>query len=86
MPQLNTAASGADQSVICRQADIVSGAPVFPGTRVPVRFLQNTIVQGDTIEAFLHDYPMVSKEQAVAVVELAFERAIGPRDEDNIVR
>ena len=82
----DTTEMGVDQSTICQQPDIVSGTQVFPGTRVPVRLLQNSLVGGDTIEGFLHEYPGVSKEQAVAVVELAFERTIGPRDEHNLIR
>lgn len=51
--------------------DIMSGTPVFAGTRVPVQNLFNYIEGGDDISEFLDDFPSVTKEAAVAVLEMA---------------
>lgn len=49
----------------------LSGTPVFAGTRVPVQTLIDYLEGGDSLEAFLDDFPSVSREHAVAVLELA---------------
>lgn len=49
----------------------LSGTPVFAGTRVPVQTLIEYLEAGDSLEAFLDDFPSVSREHAVAVLELA---------------
>lgn len=49
---------------------ILGGTPVFRGTRVPVEILFDHLESGITIESFLDDYPTVSKEQVVQVLEL----------------
>jgi uncharacterized protein (DUF433 family) len=51
--------------------DRLSGTPVFAGTRVPVQTLIDYLEAGDPLEAFLDDFPSVSREHAVAVLELA---------------
>ena len=86
MEQINAAPTGIDPNIICQRPGLLSGAAVFPRTRIPVRFLLNTIVGGGTIEDFVHDYPAVSVEQAQSVLEFVFERTIGPRSDYNIVR
>ena len=49
--------------LIVQSPDILSGTPVFAGTRVPVKNLLDYIRAGDTITAFLDDFPSVSREQ-----------------------
>jgi uncharacterized protein (DUF433 family) len=49
----------------------LSGTPVFAGTRVPVQTLIEYLEGGDSLEAFLADFPSVSREHAVAVLEVA---------------
>jgi len=49
----------------------LSGTPVFAGTRVPVQTLIDYLEGGDTLEAFLGDFPSVTREHAVAVLEAA---------------
>ena len=49
----------------------LSGTAVFARTRVPVQTLIDYLEAGDSLEAFLHDFPSVSREHAVAVLELA---------------
>ena len=51
--------------------EIHSGTPVFAGTRVPVRTLFVHLEAGDSLEVFLDDFPSVSRELAVAVLEQA---------------
>ena len=52
-------------------AETMGGTPVFAGTRVPVQTLFDYIEGGDTIEEFLDDYPTVTKEQTIEVLEMA---------------
>ena len=49
--------------------EILSGTPVFVGTRVPVRTLLVYLEGGETLEEFLDNFPTVSREQAVAFLE-----------------
>jgi len=51
--------------------EIHSGTPVFTGTRVPVKTLFDHLEAGDSLEVFLDDFPSVSREQAIAVLEEA---------------
>ena len=50
---------------------ILSGTPVFTGTRVPVQTLLDYLEGGDTLDDFLDGFPGVSREQAVAFLEMA---------------
>ena len=59
------------ESVIKRNPKILGGTPVFSGTRVPVRILWDHLEAGIRLDEFLDDYPTVSREQAVAVLESA---------------
>lgn len=56
--------------------DFMSGAPVFNGTRVPIKALFDYIEGGDPLDEFLKDFPDVSREHAIAVLELARQKAI----------
>lgn len=58
-------------SVVHCDPDILGGTPVFVGTRVPVRALLEYLEAGDTLDEFLDDFPSVTREQAVAALELA---------------
>ena len=51
--------------------DKVSGAPLFAGTRVPIKNLFDYLEAGDTLEDFLEGFPPVTREQAVAVLQMA---------------
>ncbi len=51
--------------------EIQGGIPVFYGTRVPVKNLFDYLEAGDSLDRFLHSFPSVSKDQAVAALELA---------------
>ena len=51
--------------------EVMSGTPVFVGTRVPIQNLFDYIEGGDGLSEFLDDFPSVSKESAVALLEMA---------------
>lgn len=57
--------------VVHSDPDILGGTPVFVGTRVPVRNLLDYLEAGDSLLEFLEDFPSVTREQAVAALELA---------------
>ena len=49
--------------------DILDGTPVFLGTRVPIRILFEHLEAGDPLEMFLEDFPSVSRELVVQILE-----------------
>lgn len=51
--------------------EILSGMPVFTGTRVPVKRSSTTPKAGDSLEVFLDDFPSCPREIAIAVLEQA---------------
>jgi uncharacterized protein (DUF433 family) len=51
--------------------EILSGQPIFKGTRVPIETLFVHLEKGVSLAEFLEDFPSVSKEQAVAVLGIA---------------
>lgn len=51
--------------------EIMSGTPVFSGTRVPLYNLFDYLEAGDTLDKFLASFPSVTREQAIAALELA---------------
>jgi uncharacterized protein (DUF433 family) len=63
----------APNEVVHTDPAILTGDPVFVGTRVPLRNLFDYLEAGDSLEVFLDAFPDVTKEQAVAALELARE-------------
>jgi uncharacterized protein (DUF433 family) len=59
--------------VVHSDPDILGGTPVFVGTRVPVKILFDYLEAGDSLDVFLDEFPSVTREQAVAALELARE-------------
>lgn len=59
--------------VVITDPEIQGGVPVFAGTRVPVRNLIDYLEAGDSLDKFLDAFPSVTREQAVAALELARE-------------
>ena len=55
--------------VISRDSDVMGGTPVFCGTRVPVQTLIEYLDAGETIDAFLEGFPLVTREQVIALLE-----------------
>ncbi len=60
-------------NVINIDPDILGGTPVFDGTRVPIESLFDHLEDGVSLDDFLEDFPTVSREQAVQVLEMAEE-------------
>ncbi len=60
-------------AIIQSDPEILGGTPVFAGTRVPVQNLIDYLEAGDTLDEFLEAFPSVSREQAIAVLEIARE-------------
>ena len=58
-------------SLVHSDQEILSGTPVFVGTRVPVRILFEFLSAGDSLDDFLDAYPSVERQQAVALLQLA---------------
>ena len=58
-------------AVVHCDPDILSGTPVFVGTRVPVQSLFDYLEGGDTLDEFLRQFPSVRREQAIAALGLA---------------
>ena len=63
-------------SVVKIDPEIMSGAPCFSGTRVPIQNLIDYLEGGDTIEEFLDGFPTVSREQVIAFLEEAKDRMV----------
>lgn len=57
--------------VIHCDPEIMSGTPVFIGTRVPAQSLFDYLEGGETLDEFLHQFPSVRRDQAVAAIEQA---------------
>ncbi len=58
------------EEIVSRNPRVMSGALVFAGTRVPVEILIQHLSAGDLLDVFLGDFPGVSREQAVAYLEM----------------
>ena len=67
---------GVSQSVIKIDPEIMSGAPCFAGTRVPIQNLIDYLEGGDSIEDFLEGFPSVSRGQVIAFLEEAKDRVL----------
>lgn len=69
--------------LISRSKDILSGTPVFHGTRVPIQNLIDYLTTGETIDTFLEDFPTVSREQVMRFLETATEMMVTSVDENS---
>ena len=63
------------QPLVTRSDDRAWGETVFVGTRVPVDTLFEYLEAGDTVDGFLTQFPTVTRTQALAVLEVARQRA-----------
>lgn len=68
--------TASSESVIVRDPDILSGQPVFRGTRVPFQALLDYLEGGDSLDEFLEQYPGVSREEAIGALEEAKARVL----------
>jgi uncharacterized protein (DUF433 family) len=66
-------------SVVVRNPEILSGTPVFAGTRVPVKNLTDYLEGGSTIDEFLDDFPSVKREQVVTFLDEARDQLTAAR-------
>lgn len=65
-----TAFSWQYAATIFHSDDILSGTPVFIGTRVPIKTLFDCLEAGDSVDEFLDHFPSVRREQAISAIEL----------------
>jgi uncharacterized protein (DUF433 family) len=56
--------------LVVSNPEVMSGTPVFKGTRVPVSTIFHYLAAGDPLDEFLDDFPSVTREHAIAVLEL----------------
>ena len=59
--------------IVSQNPQVMHGTLVFSGTRVPVESLIQHLVAGDSLDVFLDDFPTVSREQAVAYLQMTLE-------------
>jgi uncharacterized protein (DUF433 family) len=64
------------QEIVTSSPDILSGTPVFAGTRVPVQALLDYLEAGETIDYFLAGFPTVKREQIAAFLKEARARMV----------
>jgi uncharacterized protein (DUF433 family) len=77
MPPYNFGANRGAQMDVKELVEVdpekMSGTPVFTGTRVPIKHLFDYLEGGDTLEIFLDDFPTVTREQVLGVLELSLD-------------
>lgn len=71
-----TAPSSPIRRIVQISPNIMSGTPVFKGTRVPVQALLDHLEAGDSLNVFLEDFPSVKRQQAIDFLELASKAAL----------
>jgi len=60
-------------SIVSCSPDVMSGTPVFRGTRVPIKNLLDYLSAGDSLDEFLAQFPTVNREQALSLLAFAEE-------------
>ena len=68
-----------ETQIISRSPNILSGTPVFAGTRVPVETIIDYISAGHSLEEFLDDFPTVRREQALELLQRLKQRLADAR-------
>ena len=68
--------------VIHSDPETLGGTPVFVGTRVPVQSLFDYLEGGETLDEFLLQFPSVTREQAIAALDLARESLLASAHSD----
>ena len=58
-----------ETQIISRSPDVLSGAPVFAGTRVPVQTIIDYLAGGHSLDAFFDDFPTVRRDQALELLQ-----------------
>ena len=62
--------------VISRLSDVMSGTPVFAGTRVPIQTIIDYLAGGHPLDEFLDDFPTVRREQALELLQKVKEMLV----------
>ena len=65
-----------DHDLVEIDPEKLGGTPVFRGTRVPIQNLFDSLESGESVEQFIEQYPTVSREQILAVLEESKERLL----------
>jgi uncharacterized protein (DUF433 family) len=65
-----------EMSILSCSPDVMGGAAVFRGTRVPVQTLLDYLEAGESIDDFLEGFPSVTRKQVIAFLEQAKDRLI----------
>ncbi len=65
-----------DHPIVTSTPGVMSGTPVFAGTRVPAQTLIDYLEGGESIDDFLEGFPTVRREQVIAFLEQAKERML----------
>jgi len=68
--------------IVTCSPEVLGGAPVFAGTRVPVQTLIDYLEGNETIDDFLNGFPTVSREQVLAFLEEAKDRVVAAASEN----
>lgn len=68
------------ESVVHSDPDILGGAPVFTGTRVPLHALIDYLAGGQPLAEFLEDFPTVTRDQAVSALRMAARALVADAD------
>lgn len=63
-------------SIISASPEVMSGTPVFAGTRVPIQTLLDYLKAGESIDDFLDGFPTVTREQVIALLEEAGKQLV----------
>ena len=64
------------EQLVVSDPETMGGTPVFAGTRVPIKNLMDYLEGGDNLDEFLDDFPSVSREQVIQLLELAKETIV----------
>ena len=70
------------KDIINIDPEIMSGTPVFMGTRVPVKYLFDYLETGETLEFFLEEFPTVNRKLAIELLALAHQLVISKNAAD----
>jgi uncharacterized protein (DUF433 family) len=68
--------SNDEHNLVEVDSEKLGGTPVFRDTRVPIQNLFDSLETGESVEQFLEQYPTVSREQVLAVLEESKERLL----------
>ncbi len=68
------------KDIISVDPEIMSGTPVFAGTRVPIKALFDYLESGKTLDIFFEDFPSVKHSQAVNLLNLAQQLVVSANE------